>query len=107
MISVSSEIMRHLFTRSSIPPSKYKTLSPPVSMFSGIARTKQQTCAPIAARSEGDVPSSFDAVRSEERRVGSDWSSDVCSSDLDAISPGFHVFWNRAHQATNMRSHCG
>src|ERR1035438_8723799 len=27
-------------------------------------------------------------ARSEERRVGSDWSSDVCSSDLDDRHPG-------------------
>src|ERR1035441_5402488 len=26
--------------------------------------------------------------RSEERRVGSDWSSDVCSSDLDSLRTG-------------------
>src|ERR1035438_3660868 len=26
--------------------------------------------------------------RSEERRVGSDWSSDVCSSDLEAAAAG-------------------
>jgi len=30
-------------------------------------------------------------MRSEERRVGSDWSSDVCSSDLDG-EPQFGIW---------------
>src|ERR1039458_2965783 len=52
------------------------------------------TISPFALMTgDPELPPMMSLVRSEERRVRSDWSSDVCSSDLvDEIAPqGFDV----------------
>src|ERR1035441_405698 len=68
---------------------KMTTHSCIASIIAATARAAGSCCATESkSGSSTSTPTSFPMAatpRSEERRVGSDWSSDVCSSDLYSV----------------------
>src|ERR1039458_5176647 len=70
----------------------------------GSERRPTATAGPGA----GSLTQSSSTRRSEERRVGSDWSSDVCSSDLDAIFGACNyqneIVWKRTTTHSDSRT---